>query len=149
MDGAHQYFTRAYDFGFSKNAEETFQHWPHDTLLGDVVRVVRAFRPHVIVAVFSGTPRDGHGHHQVSGILAKEAYELAGDTVRFPRDQFGVPWTPDKFYRSSRFSRGDATLAVDVGAYDPVLGRSYAEIAGESRSQHKSQGFGVLSRRVR
>jgi LmbE family N-acetylglucosaminyl deacetylase len=144
VDGAHQFFTRAYDFGFSKTAEETYLHWPHDTLLGDVVRVVRTFRPHVIVAVFSGTPRDGHGHHQVSGMLAREVYELAGDTTRYPRDRFGVPWTPLKFYRSSRSNRADATLAVNVGQYDPVLGRSYAEIAGESRSQHKSQGFGVL-----
>lgn len=144
IDGARQFFTRAYDFGFSKTAEETYQHWPHDTLLGDVVRVVRTFRPHVIVAVFSGTPRDGHGHHQVSGMLAREVYELAGDTTQYPRAGFGVPWTPLKFYRSSRSNRADATLAVNVGEYDPVLGRSYAEIAGESRSQHKSQGFGVL-----
>jgi len=144
IDGAHQFFTRAYDFGFSKTAEETYRHWPHDTLLGDVVRVVREFRPHVIVAVFSGTPRDGHGHHQVSGMLAREVYDAAGDTTRYPRAGFGVPWTPLKFYRSSRSNRTDATLAVNVGEYDPVLGRSYAEIAGESRSQHKSQGFGVL-----
>ncbi len=144
IDGAHQFFTRAYDFGFSKTAEETYRHWPHDTLLGDVVRVVREFRPHVIVAVFSGTPRDGHGHHQVSGMLAREVYEMAGDTARYTRAGFGAPWTPLKFYRSSRSNRADATLAVNVGEYDPVLGRSYAEIAGESRSQHKSQGFGVL-----
>lgn len=144
IDGAHQFFTRAYDFGFSKTAEETFRHWPHDTLLGDVVRVVREFRPHVIVAVFSGTPRDGHGHHQVSGILAREVYDAADDTTHYSREGFGVPWTPLKFYRSTRSSGTDATLAVNVGAYDPVLGRSYAEIAGESRSQHKSQGFGVL-----
>ncbi len=144
IDGAHQFFTRAYDFGFSKTAEETYRHWPYDTLLGDVVRVVREFRPHVIVAVFSGTPRDGHGHHQVSGMLAREVYEIAGDTTRYSRAAFGVPWTPLKFYRSSRSNRTDATLAVNIGEYNPVLGRSYAEIAGESRSQHKSQGFGVL-----
>lgn len=144
IDGARQFFTRAYDFGFSKTAEETYRHWPHDTLLGDVVRVVRNFRPHVIVAVFSGTPRDGHGHHQVSGMLAREVYEVAGDTTRYSPATFGAPWTPLKFYRSSRSNRDDATLAVDIGEYDPVLGRSYAEIAGESRSQHKSQGFGVL-----
>src|ERR687885_1551039 len=68
IDGAHQYFTRAYDFGFSKSAEETFLHWPRDTVLGDVVRVVRAFRPHVMIAIFSGTRADGHGHHEASGI---------------------------------------------------------------------------------
>jgi LmbE family N-acetylglucosaminyl deacetylase len=150
IDGGRQYFTRAYDFGFSKSAEETYRHWPKDSILRDVVTVVRAFRPHVIVSVFSGTPRDGHGHHQVAGLLAREAYELAGDTVRMPRTINGWrldPWTPLKFYRSSRFAPDSATLRFNVGEYDPILGRSYAEIAGESRSQHKSQGFGALQRK--
>ncbi len=147
VDGGQQFFTRAFDFGFSKSAEETFEHWPHDTILGDVVRVVRQFRPHVIVAVFSGTPRDGHGHHQASGILAREAYELSADTARFPRAEFGEPWTPLKLYRSARFNRVAGTLEIPVGEYDPVLGRSFAEIAGESRSQHSSQGFGALQRK--
>jgi LmbE family N-acetylglucosaminyl deacetylase len=147
IDGATQYFTRAFDFGFSKTAEETYRHWPKDTILGDVVRVVRSFAPHVIVAVFSGTPRDGHGHHQVSGLLAREAYDLAADTLRFPRRTHGAPWTVSKFYRSARFRSGDATLSFDVGTYNVLRGRGYAELAGESRSQHKSQGFGVLQRR--
>ncbi|HEX5581386.1 MAG TPA: PIG-L family deacetylase, partial [Gemmatimonadaceae bacterium] len=147
VDGGRQYFTRAYDFGFSKSAEETYRHWPKDTILGDVVRVVRDFRPHVIVAVFSGTPRDGHGHHQVSGLLAREAYDVAGDTVRFPRETYGVAWTPLKFYRSRRGNAEGASVRMNAGEYDPVLGRSYAEIAGESRSQHKSQGFGALERK--
>src|SRR5829696_5968115 len=94
IDGARQFFTRAYDFGFSKSAEETYRHWPKDSVLGDVVRVVRSFRPHVIVTVFSGTPRDGHGHHQVSGLLGREAFDVAGDTTRFPRASYGAPWTP-------------------------------------------------------
>lgn len=147
IDGGRQYFTRAYDFGFSKNAEETYEHWPRDSILGDVVRVVRAFRPHVIVAFFSGTPRDGHGHHQVSGLLAREAYELAGDTVRYPVQEFGLPWTPSKFYRSARQVPDSATLRINTGEYDPLLGRSYYEVSAESRSQHKSQGFGVLQRK--
>ncbi|HEX6630712.1 MAG TPA: PIG-L family deacetylase, partial [Gemmatimonadaceae bacterium] len=147
VDGGEQFFTRAYDFGFSKTAEETYRHWPKDSVLGDVVRVVRLFRPHVIVAVFSGTPRDGHGHHQVSGQLAREAYDIAGDTTRFPRAAYGVPWTPLKFYRSSRSNAQGSTLGMDVGRYDPVLGRSFSEIAAESRSQHKSQGFGQLERK--
>jgi LmbE family N-acetylglucosaminyl deacetylase len=147
IDGGRQYFTRAYDFGFSKNAEETYEHWPKDSILGDVVRVVRAFRPHVIVAFFSGTPRDGHGHHQVSGLLAREAYELAGDTVRYPVQEFGLPWTPSKFYRSARQVPDSATLRINTGEYDPLLGRSYYEVSAESRSQHKSQGFGVLQRK--
>lgn len=147
IDGGTQYFTRAYDFGFSKNAEETYTHWPKDSILGDVVRVVRAFRPHVMVAFFSGTPRDGHGHHQVSGLLAREAYDLAGDTVRFPVKDFGLPWTPLKFYRSARQAPDSATLRVNTGEYNALLGRSWYEIAAESRSQHKSQGFGVLQRK--
>jgi LmbE family N-acetylglucosaminyl deacetylase len=148
VDGGHQFFSRAYDFGFSKTAEETYLHWPKDSILGDAVKVVRAFRPHVIVAVFSGTPRDGHGHHQVSGLLARELFELAAaDTVRFPVARFGPAWTVQKFYRGARFGQADPTLRFDVGEYNPVLGRGYGEIAGESRSQHKSQGFGVLQRR--
>ena len=147
IDGARQYFTRAYDFGFSKNADETFAHWPHDSVLADVITVVRAFRPQVIVAVFSGTPRDGHGHHQASGILAKEAYELAGDTARFPRSATGGlgPWTVPKFYRRTR--QEPATLTVNVGEFDPLLGRSYGELSDLSRSQHKSQAFGTLQRK--
>ena len=147
VDGGHQFFTRAYDFGFSKTADETYLHWPKDSILNDVVRVVREFRPHVIVAVFSGTPRDGHGHHQVSALLAREAYELSGDTVRFPVPRFGAPWTARKYYRTSRFTPADATLKFDVGEFNPLLGRGYGELSGESRSQHKSQGFGVLQRR--
>ena len=147
IDGAEQFFTRAFDFGFSKDSVDTFKHWPREPLLGDVVGVVRAFRPHVIVAVFSGTPRDGHGHHQVSGVLAREAYDLAADTNRFPARTFGHPWTPLKFYRAARSNVANGTLSVDVGEYSPLLGRSYAELAGESRSQHKSQGFGAPERK--
>ena len=149
IDGAHQFFTRAYDFGFSKSAEETYRHWPRDSVLRDVVTVVRGFKPHIIVAVFSGTPRDGHGHHQVSGMLAREAFDLASDTVRFPtRHTAGLPgWTVTHFYRGQRGNAAGATYGVNVGEYSPLLGRSYAEIAGDSRSQHKSQGFGVLQRK--
>jgi LmbE family N-acetylglucosaminyl deacetylase len=145
IDGAHQFFTRAYDFGFSKTAAESYSHWPHDSLLGDVVTIVRAFRPHVIVAVFSGTPRDGHGQHQVSGLLAREAYDASGDTVRFPVQRYGAPWTASKFYRDrSYFGAGENSLAINVGAYDPLLGVTYSDIAAASRSQHKSQGFGNI-----
>lgn len=147
VDGGTQFFTRAYDFGFSKNAEETYRHWPKDSILGDVIRVVRAFRPQVMIGFFSGTPRDGHGHHQVSGLLAREAYELAADTVRFPVRDFGMPWTPQKFYRSARQMPDSASLRVNTGEYDALLGRSWYEISAESRSQHKSQGFGVLQKK--
>ncbi|MEP7064593.1 MAG: PIG-L family deacetylase [Gemmatimonadota bacterium] len=150
IDGAQQYFTRAYDFGFSKSATEAYTHWPHDTLLANVVTVVRAFRPQIIIAVFSGTPRDGHGQHQVSGILAREAYDAAGDGARFPASATAglAPWTPLKFYRTTSYWQGaGATFHYNAGEYSPLLGRSYAEIAGESRSQHLSQGFGALQRK--
>ncbi|HKN64792.1 MAG TPA: PIG-L family deacetylase [Gemmatimonadaceae bacterium] len=148
IDGAHQYFTRAYDFGFSKSSEETYKHWPKDSILRDVVSVVRDFKPHVIIAVFSGTPRDGHGHHQVSGLLAREAFDLAGDSVRMPvsATHDRRPWTPLKFYRSARFG-GESTYRFDVGEYSPLRGESYAEIAADSRSQHKSQAQGTLRRK--
>ena len=145
VDGAEQYFARAYDYGFSKSADEAFRHWPHDTLLGDVVRVVRAFRPQVIIAVFSGTPQDGHGQHQASGILAREAYDAALDTVKFPVKQFGAAWAPAKFYRTRTYWGNEgATYTYNVGEYAPLYGRSYAEIAALSRSQHKSQAMGQL-----
>ena len=149
LDGATQYFTRAYDFGFSKSAEETYTHWPKDSVLRDVVTVVRAYRPHVIVAMFSGTPRDGHGHHQVSGMLAREAFDAAADTTRYPRSVTAGhgAWRPAKLYLGAYQSRDRATVRFNVGEYDPVLGRSYYEIAMESRSQHKSQAFGRLQRR--
>lgn len=147
VDGALQYFTRAFDFGFSKDTVDTYRHWPKDTILGDVVRVVRAFRPHVIVAAFSGTPRDGHGQHQVAGLLARDAYDHAADTIRFPVAAFGPPWTTLKFYRAARGDTQAGTLGMDVGEYSPLRGESYGEIAGRSRSQHKSQGFGALERK--
>jgi LmbE family N-acetylglucosaminyl deacetylase len=142
LDGGHQYFTRAYDFGFSKSAEETFKHWDRDTLLADIVTVIRAFRPHVIVSVWSGTPADGHGHHTAAGLLAREAYDAASDTVRFPARRYGQPWEPLKFYRSARFTGATGSLGINVGEYDPVLGRGLGEVAAESRAQHRSQGQG-------
>ncbi len=146
IDGGKQFFTRAYDYGFSKNAEEAFTQWPHDSLLRDVLTVVRAFKPHVIISVFSGTTRDGHGQHQAAGILGREAYDWSADTVRVPRSAtagYGA-WTVAKFYRGASFRRENATLSFNVGEYDPLVGRSYAEIAAISRSQHRSQAFGTL-----
>jgi LmbE family N-acetylglucosaminyl deacetylase len=149
VDGARQYFTRAYDFGFTKSAEEAYTHWPHDALLNDVVTVVRAFRPQIIVSVFSGTPADGHGQHQIAGLLAREVFDAAADSVKFPASKTqGLPaWAPLKFYQSTSFFGSASTLTYNAGEYSPLLGRSYAEIAGESRSQHKSQGFGVFQRK--
>ncbi len=149
LDGGRQYFTRAYDFGFSKNAEEAFTQWPRDSILRDVITVVRDFRPQLIVSIFSGTTRDGHGQHQIAGLLAKEAYELSGDTVRFPRSvSAGLgPWSASKFYRGAFFRNNAGTISFNVGEFDPILGRSYSEIAADSRSQHKSQAMGSLQRK--
>src|SRR5262245_48279965 len=147
IDGGRQYFTRAFDFGFSKSANEALQHWGKDEILKDVVTAVRSFKPHVIVSMFSGTPKDGHGHHQAAGILAREAYDIAGDATKMPASATGglAPWTPLKFYRGAwAAANTDSILRINVGEYDVMLGRSYAEIAAESRSQHKSQAFGSL-----
>ena len=144
IDGGRQYFTRAFDFGFSKSIDETYEHWPRDSILKDMVAIVRAFRPQVIIAVWTGTPQDGHGHHQYSGVLAREVFDAAGDSVRFPASSLGglQPWAPAKFYRSRRISSG--SLTFNVGEYDPLLGRTYSEIASVSRTEHRSQGQGGL-----
>ncbi|MEO7085992.1 MAG: PIG-L family deacetylase [Gemmatimonadaceae bacterium] len=158
LDGGRQYFTRAFDFGFSKSKDETFDHWPKDSILKDVVEIVRAFRPQVIIAVFTGTPADGHGHHQYSGVIAREVFDAAADSVRFPASQVSglQPWAPSKFYRLRRGGFGGpnaggppqgASLVFNVGEFDPLLGESYSEIATASRSQHRSQGQGALPQR--
>lgn len=144
IDGGQQFFTRAYDFGFSKTAAETFEHWPRDTLVKDIVRIIRRFRPHVIVSVWSGTERDGHGHHQVSGIVALDAFRAAGDSTRFPEllvEERLRPWTPLKFYRRSA-GVDDPPIHFDAGVIDPVTGHSLHQIAMRSRSQHRSQDMG-------
>ncbi len=147
LDGAHQFFTRAYDFGFSKTLDETWMHWPRDTILKDVVRVIRRFRPQVVVSVFSGTPRDGHGQHQAAGWAAQEAFRIAGDSTRFPeleREEGLAAWAPLKLYRSARFDTSATTLTLEGGALDPSVGKSYHQIAMESRSRHRSQDMGRL-----
>jgi LmbE family N-acetylglucosaminyl deacetylase len=145
LDGGIQYFTRAFDFGYSKSAEETFRFWPREALLRDVTWVVRRFRPHVVVSVFSGTELDGHGHHQVAGIIAREVFHAAGDPAHFP-DQLrhGVlPWAPLKLYRLTRRDPSSGSTVVETGTFDPLLGRSHFQVAMESRSQHQSQDMGA------
>jgi LmbE family N-acetylglucosaminyl deacetylase len=147
LDGARQYFTRAYDFGYSKTLDETWAHWPQDTVLKDVVRIVRRFRPQIIVSVFSGTPDDGHGQHQAAGWAAQEAFAAAGDTTRFPelgREEGLRPWTPLKLYRSTRFDSTATTITLDGGVLDRAVGKSYHQIAMASRSLHRSQDMGRL-----
>lgn len=141
IDGGRQYFTRAIDFGFSKSAEETLTFWPRDTILADIVRVIRRFRPHVIVSVWSGTPADGHGHHQASGMLAREAFDAAQDAARFPMSGL-APWRPLKFYRDYRATGPGASF--EGGTLDPATGHSFRQLAARSRSQHRSQDMGSL-----
>jgi LmbE family N-acetylglucosaminyl deacetylase len=133
LDGARQFFTRAYDFGFSKSADETFRFWPRDSLLHDVLETIRRFRPQVVVSIFTGTPRDGHGQHQAAGILARQAFDVLRDST----------WGPVKLYRSGFFD-STASLTIPTGGMDPVLGQSYHQIAMAGRSRHRSQDMGRL-----
>lgn len=144
VDGAEQLFSRAYDFGYSRNAEEAFRHWPREELLRDVVTAVRRFRPDMVVTVFSGTPRDGHGQHQASALVAREAVEAAADPARFPEQvAAGLrPHRAEKVYQSLWRGAEGATLRVALGGYDPLLGRSPFQIAMASRSRHRSQDMG-------
>jgi LmbE family N-acetylglucosaminyl deacetylase len=136
LDGARQYFTRAYDFGFSKSADEAFRFWPRDSLLKDVLDVIRRFRPQIIVSVFAGTPADGHGQHQVAGLLARQAFDALRDST----------WGPVKLYRSTRFDSAATSLTLPAGTLDPVIGQSYYQLAMASRSRHRSQDMGQLQR---
>ena len=134
VDGAHQYFARAFDFGFSKTLDETLRFWPSDTLLADVLRVIRRFRPQVVVSIFSGTPRDGHGQHQAAGRVAREAFDLLRDST----------WGPRKLYRSTRFDTAGTTVRLESGVLDPDAGQSYHQLAMAARSLHRSQDMGRL-----
>ena len=154
IDGGEQFFTRAYDFGFSKSPEETLQKWNKDSILSDMVWVIRNFRPDIIITRFATDGSGGHGHHTTSAILAEEAFDAAANPNRFPEQlQYVSVWkTRRLFYNSTaRFFNPNADLSklikLDVGGYNPLLGKSYGEIAAESRSMHKSQGFGSAKQR--
>jgi len=154
IDGAEQFFTRAFDFGFSKNTEEAFAIWNKEKVLADVVWVIRNFKPDVIITRFPEDSRAGHGHHSGSAVLAREAFAAAADSTRFPEQlTFGVGTWQAKRILWNTFNFGNTNTTaenqfrVDVGVYNPLLGKSFGEIAADSRSQHKSQGFGVPSSR--
>ncbi|MHA6249386.1 PIG-L family deacetylase [Pontibacter sp. CAU 1760] len=152
-DGGRQFFTRANDFGYSKNPEETFTIWDKEQVLADMVYVVRKFRPDVMITRFPPDARAGHGHHSGSAILAAEAFEAAADPKRFPEQLKEVTvWQPRRLlWNTGVWSFGSQAefdkyvtelLKIEVGGYNPLLGKSYGELAAESRSMHKSQGFG-------
>ncbi len=157
IDGAEQFFSSAVDFGFTKTTQETFEKWGREKILADTVYVIRKFRPDVIVLRFSGTPRDGHGQHQASALLGKEAFSAAADPSRFPEQLKEVqPWQAKRLmWNAFSFTREQEKesaalpnrIEVDLGIYDAALGFSYSEIAGMSRSEHQSQAMGSAERR--
>ncbi len=154
LDGAEQFFSSAYDFGFCKSSEEALKTWGHDKILSDAVWVIRKFKPDVIIARFPEDSRAGHGHHAASGIIAREAFDAAADATKFPEQlSKGVTVWQAKRLLWNTFNFGNTNtqsedqFKMDAGMYNPLLGKGYGEIAALSRSQHKSQGFGVPAQR--
>ncbi|MFD1769243.1 PIG-L family deacetylase [Sphingobacterium suaedae] len=148
IDGGEQYFSSAFDFGFSKTHEETFKFWKKEEVLREAVWIIRKLQPDVIITRFPPDERGGHGHHQASAILAHEAFKAAADPTVFP-EQLNIvkPWQAKRLlWNTANFMRmqGDSPnqLKIDIGQFNPLLGQSYGEISARSRSQHKSQGFG-------
>jgi LmbE family N-acetylglucosaminyl deacetylase len=152
-DGAEQFFSRAVDFGFSKNPEESISIWDKQKILADAVWVIRKFRPDVIITRFPEDSRAGHGQHSASAILARMAFGLAGDPKQFPEQlKYVRPWQAKRilwntFNFGGNNTTSDSQLKLDVGEYNSLLGKGYGEIAADSRSNHKSQGFGSSRQR--
>jgi LmbE family N-acetylglucosaminyl deacetylase len=152
-DGAEQFFSRANDFGFSKNPEETLNFWDKDKVLGDMVWVIRKFRPDVMICRFPTTGEGGHGNHTASAILAQEAFSAAADSKRYPEQlkYVGVWQAKRLLWNTFNFGNTNTTspdqFKINVGGYNAILGKSYGEIAAESRSNHKTQGFGSAKQR--
>ncbi|WP_317169367.1 PIG-L family deacetylase [Mucilaginibacter humi] len=153
VDGAEQFFSRANDFGFSKGPEETLRIWDHEKVLGDAVWVIRKFRPDVIICRFPTTGEGGHGHHTSSAIIAEEAFKAAADPKRFPEQlRYVQTWQVKRLlWNTFNFGSTNTTapnqFKIDVGVYNPILGKGYGEIAADSRSNHKTQGFGSAKQR--
>jgi LmbE family N-acetylglucosaminyl deacetylase len=148
LDGGEQFFTQTFDYGFSKSMEEAAAAWNEQRVLGDMVRVIRTYRPLVIYSRFAGTSADGHGHHQLAGKLTPLAYKAAADPTQFPEQiKDGLrPWQAKKLYKGAGFRPTpgvEIPTRVETGRFDPLIGRSPFEIAAEGRSQHKSQEMGV------
>lgn len=153
-DGAEQFFSRAFDFGFSKSTDEALEKWGKDKVLSDAVWIIRKFQPDIIITRFPPDSRAGHGHHSASAVIAHEAFRAAADPTKFPEQlKEGVQaWEVKRiFWNTFNFGSTNTTsneqMKIDVGGYNALVGKSYGEIAAESRSQHKSQGFGVPSSR--
>lgn len=147
IDGGRQYFTRAYDFGYTRSLDETLRLWPREVLLEDTVRVIRRFKPQIVVSIFPGVPHPNHGQHQAAGVAAYEAFPLAGDPQALPQlaEEGLAPWAPQTLYRSAFFDRNaPAVTPIPLGGVDPLTGKSVAQLAAASRSQHRSQDMGRL-----
>jgi LmbE family N-acetylglucosaminyl deacetylase len=153
VDGAEQFFSRANDFGFSKGPGETLKIWDKEKVLGDAVWVIRKFRPDVIICRFPTTGEGGHGHHTASAILAQEAFAAAADPNRFPEQlKYVQVWQAKRLlWNTFNFGSTNTTapdqFKIDVGVYNPIIGKGYGELAAESRSNHKTQGFGSARQR--
>lgn len=155
IDGGKQFFTRAVDFGYSKNPEETFQKWNRDSILQDVVHILRTYRPQAIITRFPPDSRAGHGHHTASAMLAEQAFDLAADPNYRPElgsahSTQAVYWNASVWWDEKLPEKADTSdkyTKIEVGAYSSLLGRSFNELASASRSMHKSQGFGIPSQR--
>ena len=139
IDGGRQYFTRAYDFGYTRSLEETLRLWPKEILEEDALRIVARFRPQIVNVVFSGTPRDGHGQHQASGVIGKALYSLDPSAYPALAREGPPPWKIQAVWRSTYFDPDAASLVLPTGIVDPLTGRSYHQIAMASRSNHRSQ----------
>jgi LmbE family N-acetylglucosaminyl deacetylase len=152
-DGGQQFFTRAMDFGYSKNPTETLQNWDKQKVLGDVVWAIRKFQPDIIITRFNTIPGVTHGHHTTSAILASEAFDLAGDPLAFPEQlEWVKPWQAKRiFFNAYNFGgafqpeEGQKYYVFEVGGYNSLLGETYHQIAADSRTMHKSQGFGATA----
>jgi LmbE family N-acetylglucosaminyl deacetylase len=156
IDGAEQYFSTAYEFGFSKSSEEALRIWDHEKVLSDAVWVIRKFQPDIIITRFPTDARAGHGHHSASAIIANEAYVAAADPTRFPEQfKWGVsPWKAKRIlWNTFNFGTVNTTneqqIKMEVGGFNPVIGKSYGEVGADARTMHKSQGEGRPGRRGR
>ncbi|HEV2691313.1 MAG TPA: PIG-L family deacetylase [Verrucomicrobiae bacterium] len=149
LDGGRQFFSRAMDFGFSKDYRETLGIWDKDQVTADIVRVIRTFRPDVVITRFSTVPGGTHGHHTASAVLALDAFKLAGDPKAYPEQLTDLaPWQPKRIFMNSRGSESASNaLQMDINGNDPVSGESFGTIASRSRGMHKSQGFGGFNGR--
>ena len=158
LDGGEQFFTRAVDFGYSKTSAETFNFWGKEEILSDVVYIIRYFKPHIIINRFPTDNYNGHGHHHASALLSRQAFEVAGDSSKFPEqiEDVGV-WQASTLYHNGSSwwdknlperAKNDFSIStINIGQFNKNLGYSYNELAAFSRSQHKSQGFGSAPQR--